>query len=321
MNVCTQDVVKISSENSWKTLPEPIARPVANSELLTQSNDSEKFFFTWYVDVTVTGKHSRANSPVRGPSHVLSQPEQINQLIEMFPDSTREDISTSLAVHGTVARAGSTTLTNDKDDSDSDLAELVLPPRDSDYKPVSLSGLLEDLTDIISNDREKLKVDEEDLLNDAMAYYKDETFDPKKKLRIIYIEQPAADTGGVTRHFFNQLLHLLSVEFFYGDDYKIPIYNSRVVASGMMTLVGKIIVHSILQGGPGLTIFSPFVYHYLATGNVDEAIQRMTINDCSLRIKSYINMVSAFKVLLLGQAFIIDQAMSTCHRNLRLIWL
>ena len=170
MNVCTQDVVKISSENYWKTLPEPIARPVANSELLTQSHDSsETFFFTWYVHVTVTGKHSRANSPVPGPSHVLSQPEQINQLIEMFPDSTREDISTSLAVHGAVARAGSTTLTNDKDASDSDLAELVLPPRGSDYKPVSLSGLMEDLKDIISNDRE-LKVDEEDLLSDAMAY-------------------------------------------------------------------------------------------------------------------------------------------------------
>ena len=245
----------------------------------------------------------------------------------MFPDSTREDISTSLALHGTVARAAlslSTTLTNDKDDSDSDLAEPVLPPRGSDYKPASLSGLLEDLKDNMSNDRDKLKVDEEDLLNDAMAYYKDENFDPKKKLRVIYNEQPAADTGGVTRHFFNQLLHLLSVEFFHGDDYKIPIYNSHVVASGMMTLVGKIIVHSILQGGPGLTIFSPSVYHYLATGDVDGAIQKMTINDCSLRIKSFINMVSAFKVLLLGQTFIIDQAMPTCHRNLRIIiilWL
>ena len=173
----------------------------------------------------------------------------------MFPDSTREDISTSLAVHGTVARAAlslSTTLANDKDASDSDLAEPVFPPRGSDSRPASLSGLLEDLKDNMSNDRQKLKVDEEDLLNDA----KDANFDPKKKLRVIYNKQPAADIGGVSRLFFTQLLHLLSVEFFHGDDYKIPIYNSHVVASGMMMLVGKIIVHSILQGGPGLTIFS-----------------------------------------------------------------
>lgn len=61
----------------------------------------------------------------------------------------------------------------------------------------------------------------------------------KKRLRVIYNKQPAADTGGVTRHFFTQLLHQVSVEFFHGDDYKIPIYNSPVVASGMMTLILK----------------------------------------------------------------------------------
>ena len=114
-------------------------------------------------------------------------------------------------------------------------------------------------------------------MNDAMAYYKDAKFDPKKKLRVISNEQPAADTGGVTRQFFNQLLHLLSVEFFHRDDYKIPIYNSHVVASGMMMLEGKIIVQSILQEGPGLLIFSPSVYHYLATRDVDGAIQKMTM--------------------------------------------
>lgn len=61
----------------------------------------------------------------------------------------------------------------------------------------------------------------------------------KKKKAQSHLQQPAADTGGVTRHFFTQLLHQVSVEFFHGDDYKIPIYNSPVVASGMMTLILK----------------------------------------------------------------------------------
>lgn len=216
----------------------------------------------------------------------------------MFPDSTRENISTCLAVHGTVARAAlslsmTTTLTND-DDSDDDLGEPAFPPtsKGNDYQPASLPSILEELKGYMSNEKEKVKVDEEDLLNDAMAYYKDPNFDPKKKLRIIYNKQPAADTGGVTRQFFTRLLHLMSEEFFHGDYYKIPIYNSQVVASGIMKLVGTIIVHSILQGGPGLRIFSPSVYHYLATGDVDGAIQTMSINDCSLRTKSFISMVS-----------------------------
>ena len=55
----------------------------------------------------------------------------------------------------------------------------------------------------------------------TMAYYKDPNFDPKKKLRVIYNKQPAADTGGVTRQFFTQLLHLMFEVFSHGDYYKI----------------------------------------------------------------------------------------------------
>jgi len=246
-------------------------------------------------------KNKMTNSPVSvpvdtlpGPSHLLED-QQINQLVEMFPDCSREHLATYLTVHGTVSRAAlslSTTCTsvNDREDSDSDLAEPVFLPRDSD---VSLPSLLEELKNKMSIEREKLKVDEEDLLNDAMAYYKNPNFNPKKQLRVIFNNQPAADIGGVSRQFFTQLLYLMSEEFFQGDNYKLPTYSSHVVASGIMKLVGTVIVHSILQGGPGLTIFSPSVYHYLATGDVDGAIQKMSVNDCSLRIKSYISMVSA----------------------------
>ena len=46
----------------------------------------------------------------------------------------------------------------------------------------------------------------------------------------------------------------------------------------MMMLEGKIIVQSILQGGPGLLILSPSVYHYLATRDGDgAAIQKVTM--------------------------------------------
>ena len=50
----------------------------------TYSNRYYNAFKSFFSDngeesVTVTGKQSRANSPVPGPYHVLSQPEQINQ--------------------------------------------------------------------------------------------------------------------------------------------------------------------------------------------------------------------------------------------------
>jgi hypothetical protein len=91
---------------------------------------------------------------------------------------------------------------NDGDD-DSDLDKPVFLPRDSKLEPVpSLPSILEKLKRNLSNEKEKLKVDGDDLLNDAMAYYKDPDFNPRKRLRVIYNNQPAADTGGVTRQFF-----------------------------------------------------------------------------------------------------------------------
>lgn len=59
----------------------------------------------------------------------------------------------------------------------------------------------------------KRKVDEEDLLQDAMSYYKDIEFDPKKRLRVLYRGQAAADTGGVIRQFYTQLLNAISNTF------------------------------------------------------------------------------------------------------------
>ena len=139
--------------------------------------------------------------------------------------------------------------------------------------------------------REKLKIDEDDILNDAMAYYKEQTFDATKRLRIMYRGQPAADTGGVLRQFYTQLLIEVSNVFFHGEEYKSPIYNCEMVASGVMKLVGIIIVHSILQGGPGFPVFGPAVYNYLATGDVQEAMKGLTIKDCSSQMAHFITMV------------------------------
>ncbi len=115
-------------------------------------------------------------------------------------------------------------------------------------------------------ERVKLKVDQEDLLNDAMTFYKDPDFDPRKEISQL-----------VTRKFFTQLLGMVSDEFFQGDEYKQPIYNSNMVACGIIKLCGKIIVHSILLGGPGLPIFSPGLYDYLVTGDVNTAVQTIHI--------------------------------------------
>lgn len=217
----------------------------------------------------------------------------------MFPDHSAKDLKTALTFHGTLTKtalalASGILGASINVDSDIDNDELDIDDKQLD-KPVflpSLQSVLKKLSYKMSIEKVKISVEEDDLLNDALAFYKSQDFDPRKKLRIKYKDQPAVDTGGVVRQFFTELLKLLTCEFFHGDKYKSPIYNSQVVASGMMKLCGKIIVHSIMQGGPGMPIFSPSIYYYLATGDSEAAVERVTIQDCSMRIQSYISKVS-----------------------------
>ena len=222
--------------------------------------------------------------------------EAVDKLSEMFPDESRKELEACLKVQGSVDRAAmallnpSTSTFSSDDESnlmDSAFDTPISPcPDPGTCKPRSLREELNDLQKNFDHGpKEKLRVDEEDLLNDAITYYKDSDFNPAKKLRIVYTNQPAADTGGVVRQFYTQLLATITDSFFQGQEYRSPIYNSDTVASGLMKLVGSIIVHSILQGGPGVPIFSPGIYYYLAKGNMEEALKGLTLTDCSLQMK------------------------------------
>lgn len=61
------------------------------------------------------------------------------------------------------------------DVDDSDLYQSAF-----DTAPESLQAIIEERKKQLSDEKEKAKVEEDDLLNDALTYYKDSDFDPKK---------------------------------------------------------------------------------------------------------------------------------------------
>ena len=72
--------------------------------------------------------------------------------------------------------------------------------------------------------------------------------------------QPAVDTGGLRRQFFTDVLHHFSHKdmkaMFVGPQERLrPNYSSQV--EPFMKILGTIIVHSLLQEGPGFPYFSP----------------------------------------------------------------
>ena len=144
----------------------------------------------------------------------------------------------------------------------------------------------------------KLRMDEEDALQDALAYYKKE-FVPEKPLRIRFAGQPAVDTGGVLRHFYTLVFHQMVhgsdgiPPLFEGNDVKLPVYNTGVIVSNVMELVGKIIAHAIIQVGVGPICFSPAIFQYLVFGNVEKVVPMLTKEETSSKTRHYIDLVSA----------------------------
>ena len=149
--------------------------------------------------------------PVPGPSSVASEREKLIKLIEMFPSHSTEELQDALNFHVTVEMAAlalSSKVANDMSDFDTVLLQPTFLPKD--HGVITLHKVIEHIQRNFISDKEKVKVDEDDIFNGALAYYKDSKFDARKKLRILYKGQPAADTGGVTRQFYTQLLQEIS---------------------------------------------------------------------------------------------------------------
>lgn len=104
------------------------------------------------------------------------------------------------------------------------------PELESQSPYMSLELLIEELKGKMNDafDRKKRRADEEDLVADAVAFYKRPDFDPKAGVRVVYSGQPASDTGGVSRHFFTDLLHRLSESYFSGESRKVSLYNTDI---------------------------------------------------------------------------------------------
>ena len=55
--------------------------------------------------------------------------------------------------------------------------------------------------------------------------------------------------------------------------------NPALILTGNFEIIGRMISHSLVQDGPGFPCFAPAVYSYIATGNLEEAITKVSIVD------------------------------------------
>lgn len=142
------------------------------------------------------------NMSLPGPSSRQTEQENLAQLMDMFPEKSRDDLLQALNLHGTINKTAlslsTATLHKVYDSSDDDS---MLQPT---FAP-TLASLLKELERNKSQEKEKLKVDEDAILNDAMSYYKHPDFDPKEESSNTIHSQPAVDTGVLHRTALSHL--------------------------------------------------------------------------------------------------------------------
>ena len=111
----------------------------------------------------------------------------------------------------------------------------------------TLDEVLSCLSSQLSDGRERLRVQSEYDLVEALAYYKSIEFDPSISLFIQYKGEAAVDTGGVLKHFFNDaFIQMVDAckeipqSFIDDNNRKAPVFNEPILMFGMMGAVGKI---------------------------------------------------------------------------------
>ena len=136
----------------------------------------------------------------------------------------------------------------------------------------------------------------EDTLDELLALYKMDNFNPSAILRISVTDQPAIDTGGVRRQFFSDALFKLSNSenlFERTEKGVLPLFRQSTLSSGLFTAIGKLIGHSIVMDRQGFSHLSPAIYYYMA-GHTNTAVSAVSMGDLGCYTKHIITKVKCY---------------------------
>ncbi|XP_028418229.1 uncharacterized protein LOC114543462 [Dendronephthya gigantea] len=267
---------------------------------------------------TVSDRHSIQASIVdyMQSDHIVDQ-EAITILKNMFPETDTGLLSTACieavgdvnkAVDIVLARVMGTSqeeeqsnhaITNtavshtielfDSDDSSDDEElnhSIAFPLPSQNTGSTDILSILKSLGKNLRGPYLRITTDANTMLSDALATYKNPKFNGSRPLRVSFANQPAIDTGGVSREFFDKVYEKLAngddeaFGLFEGPPTKLlPAYSSRIVFSGIMEAIGKMIAHSISQCGIGFSKLSPACYWYIVYGDISKAIPYAQLAD------------------------------------------
>ena len=134
-----------------------------------------------------------------------------------------------------------------------------------------------------------------------MRFNKQSNFEPNLRLRVICDGQTGIYVGGMSRQFFTDLFLAAStgangipglLEGWNGQ--KLIAYNSKICSCDLIEIFGKIVGHSIVQTGLGLSCLAYTIYYYICTSKIENAVPYLTIAEVPChQTKEYLTQVQA----------------------------
>jgi len=230
------------------------------------------------------------------PTDVNSnQEDPLDNLKQLLPDTDTKDLEQALeSCGGDTNQAAEFLLQGNETGNIVDKQVEHLMVWADDFTPSDNITDMDDLSDIIARLAKQLTgpvirvtVDENRVILDALPIYKSAKLDPVSPVTVQFQNQPAVNVGGPKREFYTRLFNEiakadggLNLVLFEGPDGPLmPKYSATIVYSGILTVVGKMIAHSIVQCGIGFPFLSPAAYWYIVTGGIAKAVGYCNLSD------------------------------------------
>ena len=154
----------------------------------------------------------------------------------------------------------------------------------------SLKKFIRDVTQP-NGDQQYLNITrEQSIISQVIQKYKNPMFDIRNPLMVQFRSSGAAelgvDAGGPTTEYFFHLMNELvrgdlnGIRLFEGQHgHLLPRFDYDIVSGKLMKLVGRMILHSILNHCRGASGLSPALVDYIITGKRDSVLTNLDLQD------------------------------------------
>ena len=137
------------------------------------------------------------------------------------------------------------------------------------------------------------------MFEEAICFYKHSDFEPNLRLRVTYDGQAGIDAGGLSRQFFTDLFLAASTGvngipslLKGGNGQTLIAYNPTICSCDLIETFWKIVAHSIVQTGLGLSCLAYALYYEIFTCKIKSTVLYFTVAEVlCLKTKEYLTQV------------------------------